>query len=70
MEEFCAHKQVGISYAQRPIHQYQWGEGPTRVLLWSQMHGNEATTTRALLQFFDYLNTSAASPFLVHCASV
>ena len=61
-KNFCTHKQVGISHAQRPIHQYQWGEGPTRVLLWSQMHGNEATTTRALLQFFDYLNTSAASP--------
>lgn len=61
-KNFCTHKQVGISYAQRPIHQYQWGEGPTRVLLWSQMHGNEATTTRALLQLFDYLNTATARP--------
>lgn len=42
---------VGESVGQRPIYAIELGKGPVRVLIWSQMHGNESTTTRALLDF-------------------
>ena len=44
---------IGQSVLGKPIYKYEIGTGNTRVLLWSQMHGNESTTTKAL---FDFLN--------------
>ena len=44
---------VGYSVERRPIYNLRFGTGPKKVLLWSQMHGNESTTTKAL---FDCLN--------------
>jgi hypothetical protein len=41
--------QIGLSVAQRPIHVITLGTGPVRILMWSQMHGNESTTTKAVL---------------------
>lgn len=49
---------LGHSILNQPIYGHQLGLGPKKVLLWSQMHGNESTTTRALLNLFDYLHTS------------
>ena len=46
-------KIIGKSVLGKSIYSYQIGEGKTRILLWSQMHGNESTTTKAL---FDFLN--------------
>lgn len=43
----------GLSAEGRPIPLLLLGEGPTTVLLWSQMHGDEPTATVALL---DVLN--------------
>jgi len=44
---------VGYSVEKRPIYSYRIGTGKTKIFLWSQMHGNESTTTKAL---FDFLN--------------
>lgn len=44
-------KEIGKSVNDRPIYGLQIGGGQQKVLLWSQMHGNESTTTRALLRF-------------------
>ncbi|WP_411767679.1 M14 family zinc carboxypeptidase [Winogradskyella sp. A3E31] len=44
---------IGDSVEGVPIHSIKLGSGPKKVLLWSQMHGNESTTTKAL---FDLLN--------------
>ena len=52
LDGFCALTHVGNSVANRPIHTLQLGVGKTRVLMWSQMHGNESTTTKAI---FDVL---------------
>lgn len=41
---------VGYSSQNRPIYASTIGNGPVKVLAWSQMHGNETTTTRALLE--------------------
>jgi len=40
---------AGHSVEQREITALKMGSGPIKVLLWSQMHGNESTTTKALL---------------------
>jgi hypothetical protein len=48
-------KQVGLSNAGREIYQVQWGTGPLKVFMWSQMHGDEPTATSALMDMFAYL---------------
>ena len=40
---------IGNSELGKPIHAIRLGEGPVKILMWSQMHGNESTTTRGLL---------------------
>jgi len=49
---------VGLSEAKRPIHLLTIGIGTTKVLAWSQMHGNESTTTRAVFDLLNYLTLS------------
>ncbi len=43
----------GKSFEKREIYSLKIGFGKTKVLLWSQMHGNESTATQAI---FDILN--------------
>ncbi|MBL7473486.1 M14 family metallopeptidase [Robertkochia sediminum] len=45
----------GCSVNGEDIHLLTMGRGPVKVLMWSQMHGNESTTTRALADLFQYL---------------
>jgi hypothetical protein len=47
---------IGHSVLGKPIYKYEIGTGNTRVLMWSQMHGNESTTTKALFDFLNLLN--------------
>ncbi len=47
--------QLGVSVLKLPIYQLKYGNGPKRVMLWSQMHGNEPTATMALLDLFNFL---------------
>jgi hypothetical protein len=47
-------KEIGKSIEQRSIYQVKIGTGSTKVLLWSQMHGNESTATMALLDMFNF----------------
>ncbi len=54
-------EKAGCSLQERPIYQIRYGHGPTKILLWSQMHGNEATATRAILELFQFLNSPTAS---------
>jgi len=48
-------EQAGQSYQGRSIYLVSIGRGPQTVLLWSQMHGDEATATMAMLDIFNYL---------------
>jgi hypothetical protein len=61
-------KVEGNSVLQNPIYSYTIGSGKTKILLWSQMHGNESTTTKALLDLLLFLNsgTKEAQVFLSH----
>ena len=47
--------EAGRSYLGRPIHLLTLGRGERKVLLWSQMHGDEPSATPALLDLADYL---------------
>ena len=51
-------EQVGESNAKRSIHQMEFGSGPLRVFMWSQMHGDEPTATSALVDLFHYLQNN------------
>ncbi len=48
---------LGVSVLGKPIYVYQNGTGKIRVMMWSQMHGNESTTTKAVLDFFNFLDS-------------
>ena len=51
---------IGESVLKNPIYSYQIGQGKTKILLWSQMHGNESTTTKALFDFLNVLHNGSA----------
>lgn len=46
---------LGTSVEENPIYGITIGSGPTRILMWSQMHGNESTTTKAVLDLINFL---------------
>lgn len=47
--------EIGRSAEGRPIYAVRFGRGPTRVLAWSQMHGDEPSHTLGLADFFAYV---------------
>ncbi|WP_189663026.1 M14 family zinc carboxypeptidase [Polaribacter sp. IC073] len=50
--------QIGTSEQATPIYQLKIGTGKKKILLWSQMHGNESTGTKALFDLFNcFLNS-------------
>lgn len=53
-EEFTL-KEIGASVLGKPIYSIQFGSGPIKVMAWSQMHGNEATTTKAVFDLLKYI---------------
>lgn len=48
-------EEIGRSVEDKPVYQMTMGNGPTKVMLWSQMHGNESTATMALFDLFNFL---------------
>lgn len=53
-----SHSVAGYSSENRPITLVSLGSGPISVFLWAQMHGNESTSSRALLDIFNFFDTS------------
>lgn len=53
-------KTAGRSIEGRDIYLVKYGQGPVKVLLWSQMHGNEPTATMALMDLFNFLQQDEA----------
>ncbi len=50
---------IGKSVLEIPIYKFQIGTGKIKILFWSQMHGNESTTTKALIDFLNVLNSGS-----------
>lgn len=48
---------IGTSVQGKPIYKHTIGSGKIRIFMWSQMHGNESTTTKALFDFLNVLNS-------------
>ena len=55
-------ERIGESVEGRAIHHLTIGRGPLRVLLWSQMHGDEPTATVALFDVIEYLRRRPDDP--------
>lgn len=65
--------QIGTSEFDIPIYQLKIGNGKKKILLWSQMHGNESTGTKALFDLFNcFLNSKSIEikTILEHCTLV
>ena len=50
---------IGYSVNKLPIYSVTYGTGKIKILLWSQMHGNESTTTKALFDCFNLFETGS-----------
>lgn len=50
--------EIGNSEEGREIKSITFGKGKTKVLLWSQMHGNESTATRVILDILNFLTAN------------
>ena len=53
-------RRIGRSVEGRPLRAVTFGQGPTRVLLWSQMHGDESTATMALADVIAWMGDPAS----------
>lgn len=52
LKAYAELEQIGRSVESRPIYALRLGRGSVKILAWSQMHGNESTTTRGLFDFY------------------
>ncbi|MEX2609681.1 MAG: serine hydrolase [Gemmatimonadota bacterium] len=53
---------VGVSAEGRTLYAVRFGTGPSKVLMWSQMHGDETTATRALADLYSLIATRPDDP--------
>ena len=56
---------LGRSENNKPIYYFKVGSGKKKILIWSQMHGNESTSTRALFDALSYFRN-----FDIDCLSI
>ncbi|MBZ9629859.1 M14 family metallopeptidase [Salegentibacter sp. LM13S] len=72
LEEKFIVKNIGDSVLGKPIHSIQFGNGPIKILAWSQMHGNESTTTKAVFDLLNYISIyrdeALVKSFLANCS--
>ncbi|MGB1313996.1 MAG: M14 family metallopeptidase [Bizionia paragorgiae] len=50
---------IGRSVNTQNIYSITVGQGPVKILMWSQMHGNESTTTKALFDLINLLESDS-----------
>ncbi len=62
-------QEIGKSVRNTPIRAFKLGTGKKRILMWSQMHGNESTTTKAVWDMTNFLrsNDVLAKAILENC---
>ena len=51
----------GKSVLEKPIYSVEFGQGKTRIYMWSQMHGDESTCTKAIFDLFEVLKNDNES---------
>ncbi len=57
LPEWFSLQKIGVSVESRPIYKLEIGTGKVKILMWSQMHGNESTTTKAVLDLLHFLKS-------------
>lgn len=75
LEETCFSKlhvpvfEIGKSVDGKILYAFKIGSGRRKVLMWSQMHGNESTTTKAVWDMVNYLQSKdpTAEQILEQC---
>ena len=55
---YFSSKIIGLSEELRNIHEVTIGNGSKKILIWTQMHGNESTGTKAVIDLINYLYKS------------
>lgn len=70
--DHLSHDLKGISVNGSIIPVYYFGQGQQTILMWSQMHGNESTTTKGLVDFVGFLKDDRleAKALLSQCTFV
>ena len=59
---------IGQSVLKVDIHSIEIGSGNKKILMWSQMHGNESTTTKAVFDLLNFLaEDNVAESILKDC---
>lgn len=48
-------QRVGSSFENRPIYGIRWGSGPIKIFFWAQMHGDEPTGCKAIIDLCQIL---------------
>ncbi len=49
---------LGLSYDATPVNSIRIGTGKIKILLWSQMHGDESTATKSIFDVLKYIKAS------------
>lgn len=57
---------IGNSVKKKPVYRIDFGTGNFKVLLWSQMHGNESTTTKAVLDVLNMILNDRKADWFEH----
>lgn len=63
-------EKIGESEKRRDIFEFTMGDGPKKILVWTQMHGNESTGTKAVFDFLNFIQKvtdTIASNILSNC---
>jgi hypothetical protein len=64
LPEYIEKRIIGYSELNSPIYALDFGFGKTKVLMWSQMHGNETTTTKSIFDLISFTNLNQSNEFV------
>lgn len=57
-------REIGKSSLGTPVKMVEFGKGEKKILAWSQMHGNESTTTKAVFDLLNLICSYQAHPIV------
>jgi len=61
---------IGQSVLKEDLYSITLGSGEKRILMWSQMHGNESTTTKSLFDLLNFLSSHVNSKSILKTCTI
>ncbi|RLJ68818.1 zinc carboxypeptidase [Lacinutrix venerupis] len=61
---------IGQSVLKENIHSIKIGAGKKRILMWSQMHGNESTTTKSIFDLLNFFTDNPLSESILNACTI